>query len=455
MKKGIISICLVFFLGLILITSLVSAINVIATPQSDVIIIDYNQPARFNLKISDIAPGTYSIYTLTDVKILPSNPVYLASGTNSMDVFIYALEGMTDRGVYNFNYQIGDHDERLKVKIVDFQDAIEVSSDAISIDSNKIKFYVRNLENAKIENIRAKFTTMLFETEQTFDLAPYEKKDVEVTVDPDKLKRMKPGPYVIQGEFETDKGPKIIEGKIYIGEKKGIRTEQDSSGFLIVTDTTTKINVGNVNEIVDVAARRNIISRLFTSFNVEPVSVDRKGLFVDYAWTQKLGPADVLVVKVKTNYVFPLLIIILAAFAIWGFRRIAQTKIEIKKSVSHVRTNGGEFALRVYLQVKAKTRVENVSLIDRIPGILKVHKQFGSVKPDKIDPENRRLQWYIGNLNPGEVRMFSYVVYSKMGIVGKFALPPAMAVLEKDSEIYQVESNRVFFLNEQIKREKD
>ncbi len=449
------TICIVFFLGFSILTSFVSAINVIATPESDVIIIDYNQPAQFNLKISDVSPGDYSIYTLTDVKILPSNPVYLGAGTNSMDVYIYALEGMTDRGVYNFNYKIGDYDERLKVKIVDLEDAIEVSSDAISIESDKIKFYVRNLENAKIENIKAKFTTMLFETSQNFDLAPYEKKEIEVQVDMEKLKRTKAGPYVIQGEFETDKGPKLIEGKIYIGEKKGIRTETDSSGFLIVTDTTTKINVGNVNEIVDVTARRNIISRLFTSFNVEPVSVERKGLFVDYAWTQKLGPADVLVVKVKTNYIFPLLIILLAAFAIWGFRRISQTKIEVRKSVSHVRTNGGEFALRVYLQVKAKTRVENVSLVDRIPGILKVHKQFGSVRPDKIDPENRRLQWYIGNLNPGEVRMFSYVVYSKIGVVGKFELPAAMAVMEKDSEIYQVESNRVFFLNEQIRREKD
>jgi hypothetical protein len=73
------------------------------------------------------------------------------------------------------------------------------------------------------------------------------------------------------------------------------------------------------------------------------------------------------------------------------------------------------------------------------------------VKPDKINAENRRIHWNIGDLNAGEERLFTYIVYSKVGIVGKFSLPGALAVFEKDGKIHEVESNKVFFMSDQIK----
>ena len=150
---------------------------------------------------------------------------------------------------------------------------------------------------------------------------------------------------------------------------------------------------------------------------------------------------------------FALIVIIVAVIAIFGFRRYIETKVEVKKSVSHVKTKGGEFALRVSLAVKAKKNIENVSLIDKIPFMVKIYEKFGTVKPDKIDAKARRIQWNVGNLNAGEERVFSYVVYSKVGIVGKFSLPEALVVFEKDDEIHEVESNKVYFLSEQIRRE--
>ena len=101
----------------------------------------------------------------------------------------------------------------------------------------------------------------------------------------------------------------------------------------------------------------------------------------------------------------------------------------------------------------AKQKVENVSLIDKIPAVVKVHENFETNKPDKIDTKNRRLQWNIGDLNPGEERVFNYIVYSKVGVVGKFSLPEALVVFEKDNEIHEVDSNKVFFLSEQSYKE--
>ncbi|MBT7238024.1 hypothetical protein HN865_04160 [Candidatus Woesearchaeota archaeon] len=55
----------------------------------------------------------------------------------------------------------------------------------------------------------------------------------------------------------------------------------------------------------------------------------------------------------------------------------------------------------------------------------------------------------------GEERVFSYIVYSKIGVVGKFSLPEALAVFEKEGEIHEVESNKVFFLSEQTSKDED
>ena len=171
---------------------------------------------------------------------------------------------------------------------------------------------------------------------------------------------------------------------------------------------------------------------------------------VEYTWIkEKLYPAESYMIKAKTNYLFPILIIIALALAVLGYKRFSETKLEIKKSVFPLKTKGGEFALKINLSLKARKEIGNVTLTDKIPSIVKIYKKFGSIKPDKIDTENRRVHWDIGSLEAGEERSISYVVYSKVGIVGKFSLPRALAVFEKDGSIHEVDSNNVFFMSEQ------
>ena len=252
--------------------------------------------------------------------------------------------------------------------------------------------------------------------------------------------------------YQTKDGEKKIEGNLYLGEKKGITTTEDKSGLLIRTQTITKTNAGNVLENIQVKITKNIFSRLFTTFNTEPNIIERKGFTIEYTWTkQKLNPTEAFTIKAKTNYIFPFLIIIVVAVALFGFKRFTETKIEVKKSVHHVKTKHGEFALKITLSLKAKKNVENVTLIDKVPAIVKIYKKFGMTKPDKIDAESRRIHWNIGDLNSGEERLFTYIVYSKVGIVGKFSLPEALAVFEKDGKIHEIKSNKVFFMSDQIR----
>jgi len=451
MKKLTILLALAFCL------TFISALEISPTYNTNIIVRDVQNSINLDLKITNASTGIYNLYTLADISIKPSETFSISKEDTIKRFTITPTENLKTKGHYTFTYTLNHRgvekvDEKMLINILDLEDVIEVGSDSIDPVEDKISFYVKNLEAVNLENLSAKFSSIFFETEKTFNLGPNEIKEISLKADKEKLKKIKAGVYIIKAVFKTKVGDKTIEGNLYLGEKKGITSTEDKSGFLIKTETITKINSGNVVESIQIKLKRNIFSRLFTTFNIEPTLINREGLSIEYTWLkEKLNPTEAYIVKAKTNYIFPFLIIIVAALALLGFKRFSETKLEIKKSVHHIKTKNGEFALKVTLSLKAKKDVENVTLIDRIPAIVKIYKKFGTIKPDKIDAESRRIHWHIGDLNAGEVRLFTYVIYSKVGVVGKFSLPEALGVFEKDEKIHEVNSNKVFFMSDQIR----
>ena len=446
-----------YLIAILISISLASAINISAEYDSNVLIPEIESSINLKLTITNATPGTYNLYTLADVTIKPSETFTITTDPFTKTFTISPTENLDTQGYYSFTYTLNHRgfnktDKKLLTKILTLEDTIEIGSDTIDPASSEVKFYVKNLEATTLKNLSAKFSSILFNTEATFDLAPNQKLEFTADVNENKLKKTKAGVYIIESIFQTNKGEKKIEGNLYLGEKKGITTTEDKSGLLVRTQTITKVNAGNVLENVQVEITKNIFSRLFTTFNIEPNIIERKSFTVDYTWTkQKLNPAEAFTIKAKTNYVLPFLIIIATIIALLGFKRFTETKIEIKKSVHHVKTKHGEFALKITLSLKTKKNVENVTLIDKVPAIVKIYKKFGMTKPDKIDTASRRIHWNIGDLNTGEERLFTYIIYSKVGVVGKFSLPSALAVFEDNEKIHEVESNKVFFMSDQIK----
>lgn len=436
---------------------MVSALEMSPEYSTDVIIQGVTNSIDLTLEIKDAPAGTYNLYTLADISIQPSETFEITTGPVVKKFTFTPMESLDVDGYYSFSYTLNHRgvekiSERMLINLLSLEDVIEISSDSIDPASGEVSFFVKNKEAVSLKNLTAKFSSILFDTERTFDLDPNERLEIFVDVDSDKLKKTKAGVYVIKSIFETGEGDKKIEGNLYLGEKKGVLSTKDKAGLLVRTETVTKINVGNVLESVEIELTRNILSRLFTTFNTEPVFVERNGLFVKYTWVKdRLNPTEAYVVKAETNYVLPFFVIVFAALALFGFKRFSETKVEVKKSVSHVKTKNGEFALKVALSLKATKDVENVTLIDKVPAIVKIYKKFGMVKPDKIDTDSRRIHWHIGDLNAGEERVFTYIVYSKVGIVGKFSLPEAVAVFERDGKIHEVDSNQVFFMSDQIR----
>ncbi|MEA3248701.1 MAG: hypothetical protein U9Q73_03285 [Nanoarchaeota archaeon] len=447
---------LVILIGICCLT-FISALDVSEQHDNNVIVRDIDNSIDLILTITNASQGTYNVYTLADISIKPSETFTIPEGTTKKAFTLTPTENLDIEGYYTFTYTLNYRgvekvNKKFTINLLNLEDILEISSDSINPESDKIKFYIQNKENVELKNLTATFSSILFDIERTLNIGPKEKLEISVDVDKDKLKKTKAGVYIIKSIFQTNKGTRKISGNLYLGEKKGISSMEDKSGFLVITEIITKINSGNVLENVQVKLKRNIFSRLFTSFNIEPTITDRQGLTIEYTWIkEQLKPAEIYTIKAKTNYLFPFFTILFAVLAILGFKQFSETKLKVTKSVSHVKTKNGEFALKISLNLKAKKDVENVTLIDKVPAIVKIYKNFGIVKPDKIDTESRRISWNIGDLNTGEERIFTYIVYSKVGVIGKFSLPEALVVFEKNDQIHEVESNKVFFMSDQIK----
>lgn len=449
MRKTFLLLATLFFLAS------VSAIQITPEYPTNIIIRDFDNSIPLTLKITNATPGTYNLYTLTDISIRPSQAFQINDDPFEKTFTIKPTENLVLEGNYALAYTLNHrgiekHEQTILLRLLNLEDIIEISSESIDPDATQVSFYIQNKEPVSLHNITATFSSILFDITTTFDLKPNEKLVIPVLVDPSKLAKITSGVYIIKSEFQTNKGEKIIEGTLYLGEKKGITSIEDESGILIRTETITKVNSGNVIENIQIKLKRNIFSRLFTTFNIEPTITQRNGMTIEYTWIkEKLTPTESYIIKSKTNYILPFLIIVVLALAIIGYKRFSETKLEIKKSVVPVKTKGGEFALKVTLSLKARQEIENVTLIDKVPSIVKIYKKFGTVKPDKIDSESRRVHWHIGDLEAGEERIFNYIIYSKVGIVGKFSLPRALAVFESEGNIHEIDSNNVFFMNEQ------
>jgi len=425
---------------------------------NDVIVPQFNQPAKFNFIFTNFTPGEYNIYSLSNLKMMPSNKFYLNPGIRNLEVYFYPTDQLDIDGFYTFTYYVNGEEkfeDRITMKVVSLQDAIEINSEENDFNSGKINFYIKNKENADLKDLKVKFSSIFFDDfERKINLKPKSRADIEINVDKEKIKKIKAGSYLVRAEFDADRGNRIVEGRISIGETAGIKKEEDSSGFFINTKTITNINVGNVPQTIEVEVKKDIFTRFFTSFNNEPDIISREGFNVIYSWTKKLEPAEIYSIKVKTNYIFPFLIIIAAGLIIIGFSHYTEARVLIIKSVSPVKTKKG-IAMKVRINVKARKNAARASVVDRIPSIVKVYNKFGSIKPSAYDVKNRRLEWDLGNLNAGEERIFDYIIFSKVGVVGKFSLPPANAIFEINGDVHEAESNEVFFLSEQISREED
>ena len=442
----------------LLILPMVLAINVNVEKQSsgEVLIAGLKSPVVFDLKITNSGPAdNFEFYNLVGFSMFPVGTVFIAEGkTKDVQLKISPIGDFTHRGAYTFSYFIRSQDtsekkEELTFKIIDLHDAFEIGSGEVDSDSNSIEIYIHNKLNFDFGEIDAKFSSAFFEFEESFSLGPNQRKDFNVQLNKDDFKKLMAGFYTLNAEISVEDEKADLEGIIKFAEKNLLTTTKEDYGIIINTKIIEKVNEGNVLVKSETVIKKNIISRLFTNFNPQPDIVERQGMTIFYTWNNGIKPGETFEIVVKTNWLFPLLVIFFIVAIVVLTKQYSKTNLVLRKKVSFVKAKGGEFALKVSIFVHAKKYVERVNIIDRLPLMVKVYDRFGGKKPLRVNEKNKRIEWGFEKLEAGETRMLSYIIYSKIGVLGKFALPTATAIYEKDGEIHEAESNRAFFVSEQ------
>ncbi|MBU3907360.1 MAG: hypothetical protein KKA64_03865 [Nanoarchaeota archaeon] len=443
---------------ILLILPSILAINLKIEKQNDdeAIILGLDKPAVFNLKVTNLGFSDYfQFYNLIGLRMIPSGSVQINSAeTKDIQLMIYTQENFDYRGFYTFEYRVQGSDysevkDRLTIKIVELKDAFEVGSGEVDPESNMIKIYIHNKENFNFGEMNAKFSSPFFNFGEDLTLGPNEKKEFSVKLNKEDFKKLMAGFYTLNVEVDINGKKEKIEGIIKFIEKD-ISTEiKNEYGFFIHTRKIIKTNEGNILTNSGIVIKKNIISRLFTTITPEPSNVERRGFNVDYTWNQKIKPGESLNIIIKTNWFFPLLIILFIVMIVALAKKYSENDLVMNKKVSFVNAKGGEFALKVSILVNAKKYIEKVDIIDRLPNLVKVYERFGGETPKKVDEKNKRVEWHFEKLEAGETRVISYIIYSKVGVFGKFALPSAAAVYERNGEVKESQSNRAFFVAEQ------
>jgi hypothetical protein len=457
MKKGVILAFLVFT-GIFLLAQFALAININIdkTSSNETWISDLSKPVVFDLKITNLGESSaFSFYNFVGFSMTPDAAVPISS----KEVKVVSLEALPlaklpESGFYTIPYYIRASDKsevskELTFKIVKLENAFEIGSGDVDVKSNSIEIFIRNKENFNFEKINTTFSSPFFNLEKTLSLAPYETKTFMVQLNSEDFKTLLAGFYTLSADVMVDGKKATVEGVIKFIEKNLVTTTKKNFGLFVNTNLIQKKNEGNTVEHSETVIKKNIISRLFASFSPDPDVVERAGGSVYYTWVRDVKPGETFSITVKTNWLFPFLIILFLVVVVAIVRRYSETSLVLKKKVSFVSAKGGEFALKVTLLVNAKRYLERVNVVDRLPPLVTLYDKFAGDRPSKIDSANRRIEWNFEKLAPGETRILNYIIYSKIGVLGKFALPTATGIFEKNGEVHESESNRAFFVAEQ------
>jgi len=455
MKKIGLILSLAVVLAIMLQLSSVLALDLTISKReiSAIAVIELNKPAIFELTITNNEPGdeTLTMYTNTGVTIKPSESFTIdGNSTSTLNLEVYPRKVP---GYFSFEYKIKNQDNEIQVDNLAINNAL--LKDAFNI---KVDDIVPNAENAVVhfgnkgglsyDNILADFSSIFFKDTKTFSLGPNENKQFEIPIDQEKIKSILAGPYLLTTSLEVEGEKTTADTLFTFTEKAGVSTKEIEEGFFLRRQEITKTNNGNTEASAEIIIKKNLLSAIITTFNIAPTNEDYVGFKKYYIFQTNLKPSQELKVIVKTNWW--ILIIVIVGLLVGAYLAIKYSamKLRLVKKVTFVKTKGGEFALKISVIAKAKEFVEKIKITDKIPTIVKIYERFGSVAPDRVDEKNRRIEWDVESMSKGEERVFSYVIYSKIGVFGRFELPEADAIYNFRGQLKRATSNRAFYINE-------
>jgi len=449
---------ILYLLAILLLFPTVLAIdlNIEKITTDEVMITGLEDPATFTLNVTNNGHSDeFSFYTFFGIGLEPREAIKIdAKETKEVILHIYPRPDSKLKGFTTFTYFIQSKDgseieKKLTLNLIDLEDAFEVGANTIDPESNTLEIYLYNKVNFNFENLSVKFSSAFFDLEEEFSLGPNERKDFQISLNKEDFNKLMAGFYTLTANLNVKDLSKDVEGKIKFEEKNLLETKTKKYGLIVSTKLIQITNNGNVIGESETILKKNIFSRLFTTFNPEPSTINREGLTIYYTWNDKINPGEVVEITVKTNWILPFIVILLIAVIIIFTKKYSKTDLILRKKVSFVNAKGGEFALKVTIVVEAMKYLEKVMISDKLPPLVKVYNRFAGEIPKRFHKTKKIFEWDFEELEQGERRVLSYIIYSKVGVLGRFALPRTRARFKVEDKEKEVNSNKAYFLAQQ------
>ncbi len=456
MKRVMFAEVLVLLIFIIIFLTVFSqaSLNVEVKEKNNIVISDIRNPAVYEFTITNNGQtANYEIYSLAGVSFSQRGAFEIKTGSSTLEIKAFPKKDILKQtGIYSFQYHLRGPEgeiftDNLRMKIVPLEEAFFIKTIKFLPSDKETVISIRNRNNALIEDVKVYFVSAFFNERKILMFNPYEEINLSVPLDANKLRKARAGSYILTSKISIEDAAKELESVILYLEEENVSVTESNTGSIIRKTTITKRNEGNVQATVDIEMNKNIITRLVSVYTIEPLTVQRKGFSVLYSWEKEIEPGESFTVSSVTNYTLPLILLILVVIIAFLVRYYAKTDLIIQKRVSFVKTRNGLFALKVQIRLKAKKAVEQIKVVDRIPMATQIYKEHMS-RPDEIDHSSRRIVWNIDRLAAGEERIYSYIIYSKVKIIGRFELPATSVSFKYMGALNHVVSNKTFFVAE-------
>ena len=292
---------------------------------------------------------------------------------------------------------------------------------------------LKNKNLLTLEDIELELKSNLIEAKKTgIALTPLERKVEDFSIKFNPVEPPKKETLVVTATVANRTFVSIEDFNIVAYYEKFLQKEETKKKILKRIKEISVTNTGNAEQEETIKVKTTFLRSLFsyTKPRAEIIKENNQRYFV---WLLVLASQESKTLYIILNFrpLFTVLLIIAVAILIYYYMR---SPVVVKKSYSDVSIKeGGISKLSIILNVKnrSKKALTNVEIIDRIPSITELEKEFkvGSLQPTKILKHERKgtiLKWEIESLESGEERVINYGIRSKLAILGVFTIPPAV-----------------------------
>ncbi len=462
---------LALFLFLFLPVAMAASFKVDVTPIVDSIVV--TDDAKFEFKITNNREEKqeFKIFTLDfpfwDIRTEPLiNPIILeipSESSRSIELLVDPLH-VTQVGAYVVGIYVRSLDTQdtivipVEVGIISTEPLIGgyiptiVTSLAIpeKIDPRK-SFQLRiNLNNQNMidyPELTIEFKGLFTET-ITESLKPKEEKTVTFEKNIEPLTEAQKGTIVIT----AFKGDRVVVDPIVkqveVLEYKTIDHLETKKGFLR-TKKEFLFTSNNKNYKGQVEVETTLFKSLFTSTNPNSKTIarDNKRFLV---WELELENTNSMSITVTEN-LLPLLIIIILIVVMIALYCSFRSPLTIRKEAKSIKkSEGGISELKVVLHLRNRGNVpiKEIDMTERVPNLVHVEKEvsIGTIHPEKIlrhEKKSTIIKWRIESLDPGEERVLTYKISSKLPILGSLTLSAAGTKFHFKGKVGVTSSNRL------------